>query len=176
MVEVLPVPEPSSARAGIEALFASHADELVGMLWVFVGDRTVAEDLAQEAFVRVYRSWGRLADPSRALAYLRATAFNLARSEFRRARVAGRYAPRLARSEVSTESPDASVVLRDDQWRVVDALRGLPGRQRACLTLRFYAEMGDADIAAALDISVNSVKTHTRRGLAAVARSLKEAR
>jgi DNA-directed RNA polymerase specialized sigma24 family protein len=83
-MEPLPTPEPASAPDGVEALFRAHGDELVGMLWVFARDRTVAEDLAQEAFVRLYQAWDRLEDSSRALAYLRATAFNLARSGFRR--------------------------------------------------------------------------------------------
>lgn len=48
------------------------------------------------------------------------------------------------------------------------ALRTLPDRQRACLVLRYYLDLSERDIADTLDISKNSVKTHTRRGLAAL--------
>ena len=56
--------------------------------------------------------------------------------------------------------------MRDDQRRVLDALRELPARQRACLVLRYYDELGIDEIAATLGISRNSVKTHLQRGLA----------
>jgi RNA polymerase sigma factor (sigma-70 family) len=64
------------------------------------------------------------------------------------------------------------VVLRDDQQEVIDALRGLPGRQRDCLVLRYYEELGVDDIAASLGISRNSVKTHLKRGLVAMEQRL----
>ena len=59
-------------------------------------------------------------------------------------------------------------MLRDDQRQVIDALRDLPHRQRDCLVLRYYQELGIDDIAATLGISRNSVKTHLQRGLAAM--------
>ena len=58
-----------------------------------------------------------------------------------------------------------------DPWReaeILDALRDLPARQRACLVLRYYDELGIDDIAATLGVSRNSVKTHLQRGLAAL--------
>ena len=57
---------------------------------------------------------------------------------------------------------------------VVDALRGLPGRQRECLTLRYYYDMSSTDIADGLGMSVNSVKTHLQRGLRALSLALGE--
>jgi RNA polymerase sigma factor (sigma-70 family) len=64
--------------------------------------------------------------------------------------------------------------VRDDQRRVLDALRDLPARQRACLVLRYYDELGPDDIAATLGLSRNSVKTHLQRGLAALEARLTE--
>lgn len=174
-VEPAPIAEPASAAEGVEALFRAHGDELVGMLWVFVGDRALAEDLAQEAFVRLFGAWDRLDDTSRAVGYLRATAFNLARAGFRRARLVGREAA-LGVSEAADDLPEWRAVLRDDQQQVIEALRGLAPRQRECLVLRFWAEMSGPEIAEALQISANSVKTHTRRGLRGLERHLKEPR
>jgi RNA polymerase sigma factor (sigma-70 family) len=59
-------------------------------------------------------------------------------------------------------------VLRDDQRQVLEVLRDLPHRQRDCLVLRYYQELGIDDIADTLGISRNSVKTHLQRGLAAM--------
>ena len=54
----------------------------------------------------------------------------------------------------------------------MEALRTLPGRQRDCLVLRFYFELTEREIAETLSISVNSVKTHCRRGIATLRRDL----
>ena len=51
---------------------------------------------------------------------------------------------------------------------MLDALRDLPERQRTCLVLRYYDELGPDAIAETLGISRNSVKTHLQRGLAAL--------
>src|SRR5947208_2990411 len=90
-VEDLPGVEPF--ETALVDLYRDHAKELVEMLWVFVGDKGTAEDIVQEAFLRLHRAWPRL-DHTRSLAgYLRATAFNLARSGFRRRLVALRHRP-----------------------------------------------------------------------------------
>ena len=58
------------------------------------------------------------------------------------------------------------------EQRVIDALRGLPHRQRDCVVLRYYDELGIDDIASTLGISRNSVKTHLGRALDALERDL----
>ena len=58
---------------------------------------------------------------------------------------------------------------------MIEALRSLPHRQRTALVLRYYEEMGIDDIAAAMDISRNSVKTHLQRGLAGLEERLGDA-
>ena len=63
---------------------------------------------------------------------------------------------------------DDELAVRDDQRQVLDALRDLPARQRDCLVLRYYDELGIDDIAETLGVSRNSVKTHLQRGLAAL--------
>ena len=154
-----------SAGDAVVELYREHGAWLLGLLEVFVGDRATAEDLAQEAFLRTYRAWGRIGDHDRAVGYLRATALNLARSGFRRRLVALKHRTGPARDAAGA---DEAVVLRDEQREVIDALRGLPDRQRECLVLRFYGELSEAEIADSLGISTNTVKTHTRRGLAAL--------
>jgi len=162
-----------SADAALAALYRSHGAWLVGLLDVFVGNHATAEDLAQEAFLRTFRAWPRLRDHDRAVGYLRTTALNLARSGFRRRVVEMRHASGPARDHLGA---DVQVVLREDQREVIAALRTLPARQRECVVLRFYGELSETEIATTIGISVNSVKTHMRRGLAALEARLEEDR
>jgi RNA polymerase sigma-70 factor (sigma-E family) len=154
-----------SAGDALSDLYQLHAVWLVGLIEVMVGDHAAAEDVVQEAFVRVYRAWPRLREPERAVGYLRTTALNIARSGFRRRMVALRHQPALPRD---VQPAEEAAVLRDEQRQVIQALRLLPTRQRECLVLRFYGELSEIEIATTLGISNNSVKTHTRRGLAAL--------
>jgi DNA-directed RNA polymerase specialized sigma24 family protein len=101
-------------------LYHDHAESLVEMLWVFVGDRAEAEDLTQEAFVRLHLAWPRLDHGQNVGGYLRATAFNLARSGFRRRRVRLRH-PSPGSPDVASAEDDA--MLSDDQERVIAAVR-----------------------------------------------------
>ena len=64
--------------------------------------------------------------------------------------------------------PDESWEIRDDQRQVIEALRDLPPGQRNCLVLRYYVELSYSDIGTTLGVSVNTVKTQLRRGLAAL--------
>jgi RNA polymerase sigma-70 factor (sigma-E family) len=131
-----------------------------------VGD---AEEVVQEAFVAAHVRWNHLRDPDRALAYLRSAVLNGARSRLRhRGVVAKTPTPRLA----VVGSAETAVITRDEHRAMLDALASLPTRQRECLVLRYYLELSEAEIAATLGISAGSVKTHTHRGLAALASRL----
>lgn len=166
-VEPTRVVEPFSP--GLVDLYRDYAGELLEMLWVFVGDKATAEDLVQESFIRLHRAWPRLDHAGAIRGYLRTTAFNLARSGFRRRLVALRHRPL---GPTACDSPEVDIVLRENQREVATALRTLPPRQRQCVVLRYWTELGDQEIAAELGISVNSVKTHLRRGLAALEKRL----
>lgn len=159
--------ERMDATAGVEALYRAEARRLVGMLTAYVGDVALAEDIAQEAFAKVHRTWDRVREPERLVSYLRATAFNLARSSLRR-----RLRPVPPIDVSSTTNPEDGLVLGEDQRAVVAAVQRLPKQQRACVILRYYAELGIDDIASTLGISPNSVKTHLVRALDALEVSL----
>ena len=76
----------------------------------------------------------------------------------------GLWAGRVIAALSSAVRWQVDVVLNEDHRQVVEALRSLPHRQRDCLILRYYDELGIDDIADALGISRNSVKTHLTRG------------
>lgn len=164
--------EPSaavSADALVAALFAAEASRLVSLARFFVEDRTAAEDLVQEAFIRLSRSAHRIRDPERAAAYLRSIVINLARDHNRRGLVSLRHRPPAVLDAPSAEETAAA---RESRLEVVAALRDLPRRQRDCVALRYYLELPVEEIAATLGVSPNSVKTHLQRGLRSLAQRL----
>jgi len=154
-------------------LFEREGRSLVRLARLFVEDRNAAEDLVQEAFIRLARTFHRIKDETKAAAYLRSIVLNLARDHNRRGLVSLRH--RLPLEEQRAAEED-TLVLREDQREVIEALRDLPHRQRDCLVLRYYQELGIDDIAESLGISRNSVKTHLQRGLAAMEARLEGSR
>ncbi len=73
-------------------------------------------------------------------------------------------------------TPEAAALGRAEHERVVAALRLLPERQREAVALRFYLDLPEVEIAAAMGVSAGSVKTHLHRALATLARHLGEDR
>jgi RNA polymerase sigma factor (sigma-70 family) len=149
----------------VAEMFRAEGASLVRLARLFVDDRNAAEDLVQEAFIRLARSAHRLEDATRAPAYLRSIVLNLVRDHNRRGLVSLRHRSPFADVQAAV---DDEIVAREDQREVLDALRDLPHRQRICLVLRYYDELGIDDIAATIGVSRNSVKTHLQRGLAAL--------
>jgi RNA polymerase sigma-70 factor (sigma-E family) len=155
--------ERASADEAIAALFQEHARSLVRLARLFADDRNAAEDIVQEAFLRLRRSFHRIESPARTAAYLRSIVLNLARDHNRRGLMSLRHHMPEEESRLSAED---RIVIREDQQEVIDALQALPLRQRDCLVLRYYSDLSIPDIAMTLGISVNSVKTHLQRGMA----------
>jgi RNA polymerase sigma-70 factor (sigma-E family) len=157
------------ADALVAALFAQEAQRLVSLARFFTDDRTAAEDLVQEAFIRLARSAHRIRDQEKAAAYLRSIVINLARDHNRRGLVSLRHRPPAVLDEPSAEQTASR---QESRREVVDALRALPHRQRECVALRYYLELSVEEIADAIGVSANSVKTHLKRGLRGLAVTL----
>jgi RNA polymerase sigma factor (sigma-70 family) len=134
---------------------------------LFTDDRTGAEDIVQEAFIRLYHAADRIQDPNKSAAYLRSIVLNLARDTNRRGLLSLRHQDSMI-DDRTPEDPNERIVRDESQAEVLAALDQLSARQRDCLILRFYYELSESEIAETLSISPNSVKTHCRRGLAAL--------
>jgi RNA polymerase sigma-70 factor (ECF subfamily) len=147
-------------------LFAQEATSLTRLARFYLDDRTAAEDLVQEAFIRLSRSHGRIRRGGSAAAYLRSIVINLARDHNRRGLVSLRHRPSALPDAPSAEE-DAHA--KAERQEVIDALRSLPRRQRDCVTLRYYLDLSIPDIAETLGLSNNTVKTHLQRGLTSLA-------
>ena len=167
------VGQATNERHGTQAgrlgeLYRDHAESALRLAYLLTGDRGLAEDLVQEAFVRVAGRFVHLRDPDAFSAYLRRAVVNLANSHFRRRRVERAYLTR-ATSDAAVRAgagpAGASVEDRDQLWF---ALARLPQRQRAAIVLRYYEDLSEARIAELLQCRPGTVKSLLSRGLEAM--------
>jgi RNA polymerase sigma-70 factor (sigma-E family) len=150
----------------LSRLFEAHYADTVRLAFYLTGSWPVAEDLAKEAFVRLWRRWGRLRDHHAALGYLRTTVVNLSRSALRRRLLELRH-----QQTSSQEEHEVDPVARLD---IARALAGLPAGKRACVVLRHLVDLSVEETAAVLGISTGSVKSQTHKGLRLLAAALSD--
>lgn len=160
----------AAADQALSRLYAAHWHSLVRLAWLLTRDQQVAEEAVQDAFVAMHARWDQLRDPERALAYLRRSVVNASRSVLRHRRVEDRYVTaemgrRGVPGSIAEPSAEERALARDTGDGLIRALGRLPRRQREVLTLRYYLDLSEAQIADALDISPGSVKAHAHRGL-----------
>jgi RNA polymerase sigma-70 factor (sigma-E family) len=156
--------------AAVSALYADHALGLVRLAHIMLGSQQAAEDVVQEAFLGLYRRWPQLNDQSKALGYVRSSVLNGCRSALRRQRTVDLDAS----YQAPTASAETAVLTAEENREIVRALRALPDRQREVVALRFYLDLPDEQIAAAMDIRQSTVRSAVHRGLAALRRALRE--
>ena len=149
-------------------LFADHYKDLVRLASLLLDDVGSCEEVVQDAFVKMHTLTAR-PEEGKEPAYLRSIVMNGARSRMRRRMVRRRVVPEAAPPAESAEA-GALELLQSDA--LIDAVRSLPRRQSEVLTLRYYLDLSEAEIAETLGISRGSVKTHASRGLAALERKL----
>ena len=163
---------PPEQGLDLEAMFRAHATPLLRLAIVLTGDHGLAEELVQEAFVRLHRA-SRPPATGAERAYLRRTVINLSHGHHRHLRVVRRRTPDRVAEGAAAE---LDVVRRDDQRLVAEAVRSLPRRQRDCIVLRFYEDLTDNEIADVLGLSLGSVKTHLHRARTTLADRLEALR
>ena len=135
-----------------------------------LGERQDALECAQEALTRAYPKWERLAREGDPLPWVVRVAVNLATDRWRKGKFADRYVAQ-RRADEQSAAADAGLV---DRLTLHRALATLPRRQREVVLMRYLADLSEATVAAALDISVGSVKQHAARGLAALRLAMQE--
>lgn len=164
---------PWGADDAVTALYAAHWRGLVRLGSLLLRDVGAAEEVVQESFVAMHGAWDRLEDPDRALAYLRRSVVNRARSALRHRGVVARHAPKPLPDGASAEQ---GALLALEHREVLDALRTLPERQREVLVLRYYLDLSEGQIADVIGISRGAVKSHASRGMTALRDRLETAR
>jgi RNA polymerase sigma-70 factor (sigma-E family) len=147
-------------RNEFDRFVGDNSDVLLRTAYLIVGDLQEAEDLVQETLFKVASRWPRVSRMDNPLAYARRILVNLAsRGSSKRSR---------NRAELAA-TPPAETAARAAQLEIDDrlfnALAALPPRQRAALVLRYFVDLSEAEVAAALGCSVGTVKSSTSRGL-----------
>jgi RNA polymerase sigma-70 factor (sigma-E family) len=135
-----------------EALYVAAYERMVRLARLTSADTVPAEEIVQDAFIRLYRSWPTVRNPE---GYLRVAVLNGCRSWGRRRTVARRHQPQ----------PPPPLVLDGDALAVRDALRVLSPRQRAAVVLRYFEDLREADIAELLGCRPGTVKSLLARSM-----------
>jgi RNA polymerase sigma-70 factor (sigma-E family) len=165
---------PSDAAAddletAVAGLFVLRYTEMTRLASLLGADDP--EDIAQEAFARLLKRYGTLRDADAAVAYVRATVCNLARSRHRHLRVARLRAPAPPGHAPSAEH---AMLQRADHQALRQALMALPARRREAIVLRYWLGLSEAETALAMGVSPGTVKSQVSRGLTALGKALEE--
>jgi RNA polymerase sigma factor (sigma-70 family) len=158
----------SDARAdgtGFASFFAQHHEALFRALWLLTRDRHEAEEVAQEAFLRLWERWDRVAAGPDPLGYLYRTAMNHWRSRLRRMSVAARKTVHQSWRDDGTEAVEARDV-------VVRCLATLPPRQRAAVVLVDVLDLSSERAGAVLGIRPVTVRVLAGRARATLAKEM----
>jgi RNA polymerase sigma factor (sigma-70 family) len=152
-------------RVGFEGFYRENHARVVRACALVTLDREAAEDIAAEAFARLWARWGRIDDGDHAGGYVFKTAMRLCRrrgSRFRRETSAP------IRDQLGTDEIRRAVLRAD----VFDALATLPLRQRQCVVLRDWAGVPTRELADMLGLRDSTVRVHLARGRASLRRRL----
>jgi RNA polymerase sigma-70 factor (sigma-E family) len=166
-VEDRTVMEPDGGA--MAELYTRFVPAGIRLAYLLTGDRTQAEDLAHEAFVRCVGRFQHLRAHTAFDAYLRRAIVNLHTSGLRRRTTEREWLRREGPRAAAMVSTQRDVGEREDLWR---ALSTLPPRQRAALVLRYYEDLSERDAAEALGCSLAALKSLVARGSQALRASL----
>jgi len=154
--EASAIPALEASRS-FEAFYDGESRLLFRRLWLVTGNRAEAEELMQDAFLRVWERWdrvGRMDDP---VGYLYRTAMNLFRKRYRRAMLAIRRSVGMA--PAADDFADA-----DDRQTVRRVLATLPPRQRAALVLTEMLGLTAEEAGETLGVKASTVRSLSRQG------------
>jgi RNA polymerase sigma-70 factor (ECF subfamily) len=171
--------------SGFEVLVKEHTSKIVGLAWRLVGNREEAEDLAQEAFLRLHRSLPTFRGDSRISTWLYRTTTRLAIDHLRRDRIKRK----LFFFRQDNDAPDpvelASDGRRDQRHELLaqeamqtlrKGLKKLSARQQVIFTLRHYEGLSLKEIAEQLGLETGTVKAHLHRAVTQLRQDLAEYR
>jgi RNA polymerase sigma factor (sigma-70 family) len=162
-------PKRADDEHGFEQFFRAVFPRAVAVARRVTGEHAAAEDAAIEAMAKAHLRWQRIGPAPWRERWVIRVAVNEATRRLPRARPG-------ARDDVASDDgcadgsdPADEVVLRQ---ALTAALQRLPRRQREVVVMRYLVGLSEAEVAATLDISNGSVKTHLRRGLAGLRKDM----
>jgi RNA polymerase sigma-70 factor (ECF subfamily) len=156
------------SRPRMEELYATHAQASVRLAYLLVGDLEIAQDIAQEAFLRAFGRFADIRKPQSFPSYLRATIVNLTRKHFKRRGLERLYLDRFrTRPEEGVAPPNI-----EQREVVTQALLQVPERQRAALVLHYYEDLSEYQVADLLGVSDQAARSLVARGRKALREQL----
>lgn len=145
----------------LEQVYSELSPRAYRFAYLLIGDRDLAADFAQEAFVRTISRFGRLRKPASFESYLLKTVANLVKSHHRKSHLE-RLRTSASVEKENTEDHSPSIDEAMDVW---SRLLRLNARQRTALVLRFYEDLSEEETADFLGISRSAVNSLVSRGL-----------
>ena len=160
---------PGSKESRLEDLYAQHAPGAFRLALLLTGNRELAEDLVQDAFVRITGRFRHLRARGAFASYLNRTVVNLARDRGRRSQLERREMERERHAAtVVTDAPNLEV-----RHEVMQSLLTLPYRQRAAVVLRYYQDLSEQQVADSLDVSLSAARSLIARGIEALRKQMR---
>jgi RNA polymerase sigma-70 factor (ECF subfamily) len=159
-------------RAAFNALAQRHVTSVIGLAAHILGNRAEAEDVAQDAMLRVWTNAPRWKPVARFRTWLTRVVVNLCLDRRRRAS----WLPLETAGEIVDPAPgaDAQHETGEAERQLAAAIAQLPARQRAAITLTYREGLGNAETAEILDTSVSAVETLLSRAKASLRRALND--
>jgi RNA polymerase sigma-70 factor (ECF subfamily) len=152
--------------SALQNLVERHHSPLIGFLYRMTGgDRALAEDLVQEAFLRVLKAIRQYTYPRPFKAWLYAIATNLTHDYFKRAEVRQRADTPAEKAPGQIDGPENDLLAADEARQVARALQALPDGQREAVILRYYQGLSLNEISEVLDVPLGTVKSRLSLGL-----------
>lgn len=149
------------SESKLASLYFAHVEGATRLAYLLTGDRDLAQDVAQEAFVKLAGRFEDIRNHDAFGAYLRRTVVNLTKGHWRKLSSERSYLEKQrGRAEPVVQQPDLES--RDALWSL---LQQLPRRQRAAVVLRYYEDLSEQQTADALDCSVSAVKSLVMRAM-----------
>ena len=162
-----PGTETGQGQPGFESFFERHHVPLYRALWLVTRNRHEAEEIMQDAFLKLWERWDRVATLPDPEGYLFRTALNLWRSRLRRAAVA-------VRKAVHQLPPDDQMAAVEQRDAMARALKPLPSRQRAAVVLMDLLDLPSEEAARILGVKAVTVRVLAARARATLRKDLGE--
>jgi RNA polymerase sigma-70 factor (ECF subfamily) len=159
-------PPPVSVPGQFEVFYAENYASVVALMGALCRSGGVAEDLAQEAFLRAHRDWEHVRGLDAPIAWVRRVAINLSRSRFRRLR-----SEAAALLRMNTSRPTLQALPSQDEafW---DEVRNLPKRQSQAVALRYVDDLSVREIAQVMNAAEGTVRALLHQGRERLERQL----
>ncbi|HBN09015.1 MAG TPA: hypothetical protein DD435_10335 [Cyanobacteria bacterium UBA8530] len=165
----------SGDRQAFAELIRCHQNEVYGVALRFLGNPEEAKDVAQEAFIRIYRNLGQFRGTSKFSTWTFIIVRNLCYARMRRLEKDGFCSGENEEGREDLETlPEALVIQRDTQRGIQEALGELPEKYRLVISLFHFQALKYEEIAALLELPIGTVKNRLFRGKTMLRESLEK--